>query len=401
MKLMLKIAFGMFFVFSSGLCFGLNEQDETGETLNLHGMQIPASPLYRFVTEDNEKAEAVYTDGLLGNIKSKDVSQEQSVFSELSQMSSKIAVLEARNKQLLDIVTRMDVQIRQYENNIIQKESSIADLQNTLSGLARSVEGNSREVALIRQENKKLKNTAEEGIQKLSTSVRDLNLSFNHEKNERVRADKSFEENLSDSRSALEMQHLSVMQMYDRLSLSIMIISACYVFVFLVFIIFFSGRFKRLGAVHDELRSEIKKSSSGCGGTDSDFAALNDRLLTLMEKGSSGAADKDETSTVLEVANEVARIQTNLFRMDKSVKGYKQLERAAERITEIFAARGYEIRSLIGSEYSENMKCSATFADDDTIEPGKQIITGIKKAMVVYNGKMIQTPEITVSSRAE
>ena len=37
------------------------------------------------------------------------------------------------------------------------------------------------------------------------------------------------------------------------------------------------------------------------------------------------------------------------------------------------------------------------FVEDETLEPGKQIITGIIKPQINYNGTMIQAAQITVS----
>lgn len=52
---------------------------------------------------------------------------------------------------------------------------------------------------------------------------------------------------------------------------------------------------------------------------------------------------------------------------------------------------------MLGKPYNEGMRVVANFIPDDTLEEGKQIITGITKPQVNYNGKMIQSAEITVS----
>ena len=47
--------------------------------------------------------------------------------------------------------------------------------------------------------------------------------------------------------------------------------------------------------------------------------------------------------------------------------------------------------------YKEGMNVTAIFVDDDSIEEGKQIITGIIKPQINYKGVMIQAAQITVS----
>ena len=104
-----------------------------------------------------------------------------------------------------------------------------------------------------------------------------------------------------------------------------------------------------------------------------------------------------EHSLALKVADEIVRIELNLSRMDSSIKGYKQLSKAVQRIKDNFQANGYEIVDMLGKPYNEGMKVIANFVSDETLERGKQIITGIIKPQINYNGKMIQSAQITVS----
>ena len=53
-------------------------------------------------------------------------------------------------------------------------------------------------------------------------------------------------------------------------------------------------------------------------------------------------------SLALKVADEITRIEKNLSRMDSSVKGYKPLVKAIDRIKDNFKANGYEIVTYLG-----------------------------------------------------
>ena len=99
----------------------------------------------------------------------------------------------------------------------------------------------------------------------------------------------------------------------------------------------------------------------------------------------------------LKVADEIVRIETNLSRMDTSVKGYKQLAKAVERIRTNFLANGYEIVEMLGKPYNEGIKASVSFETDESLAEGEQRITGIIKPQINYKGKMIQSAQITVS----
>ena len=97
------------------------------------------------------------------------------------------------------------------------------------------------------------------------------------------------------------------------------------------------------------------------------------------------------------LADEIAKFELNLSRMDSGIRGYKQLKRSLGRIKDNFMAAGYEFVDLLNQPYVEGMKVIATFVDDDTLEPGQRIITGVQRPQVNYRGKMIQAALVTVS----
>lgn len=125
---------------------------------------------------------------------------------------------------------------------------------------------------------------------------------------------------------------------------------------------------------------------------------LNNQLQNSIQPTPNSVSDSQpDHSLVKKVADEIVRIETNLSRMDSSVKGYKQLSKAVERIRNNFLANGYEIVQMLGMPFNSGMKVTPNFVLDETLAEGEQIITGIIKPQINYNGKMIQSAEITVS----
>lgn len=151
--------------------------------------------------------------------------------------------------------------------------------------------------------------------------------------------------------------------------------------------------------------SEVRKAQDALQAAQSkmqeDSVKLDNQMLALMERQMSAAPAMASTETdhslALKVADEIVRIELNLSRMDASVKGYKQLAKAVERIKNNFQANGYEIIDMLGKPYNEGMKVVANFVPDETLKEGEQIITGVTKPQINYNGKMIQSAQITVS----
>lgn len=162
--------------------------------------------------------------------------------------------------------------------------------------------------------------------------------------------------------------------------------------------ILFIGRIRRSNTSIDEVRKAQDALQVVQAKMQEESVALDNKLLALVEKQmETTPAIPDDHSLALKMADEVSRIELNLSRMDASVKGYKQLTKAVQRIKDTFLANGYEIVDMLGKPYNEGMKVIANFTLDETLPPGTQTITSITKPQVNYNGKMIQAAEITVS----
>lgn len=129
---------------------------------------------------------------------------------------------------------------------------------------------------------------------------------------------------------------------------------------------------------------------------------LDNKLLELAEKQMQTIPVATESNTAdhslaLKVADEIVRIEMNLSRMDASIKGYKQLAKAVQRIKDNFCANGYEIVDMLGKTYNAGMKVAVTFVTDESLEKGQQIITKIIKPQINYQQQMIQAAQIEVS----
>lgn len=152
----------------------------------------------------------------------------------------------------------------------------------------------------------------------------------------------------------------------------------------------------------DEVRKAQDALQVAQGKMQEESIKLDDKLLELFDRQIANAPknvgnDKPDHSLALKVADEVARIELNMSRMDSSIRGYKQLSKAVSRIKDNFNANGYEIVDMLGKPYNEGMKVIAEFVLNEELEEGQQIITGITKPQVNYNGIMIQAARITVS----
>lgn len=137
---------------------------------------------------------------------------------------------------------------------------------------------------------------------------------------------------------------------------------------------------------------------------------LDTKLIELLNKQMSIEKNQNNVTTnvaqsigspdhslALKVADEITRIEKNLSRMDSSVKGYKPLVKAIDRIKDNFKANGYEIVTYLGQNYNEGMRINPEFVIDDTLPEGTRTITSVSKPQVHFNGELIQKASVTVS----
>lgn len=152
---------------------------------------------------------------------------------------------------------------------------------------------------------------------------------------------------------------------------------------------------EKIRSVQEGLESAQKTMQEESVKLDSKLVELLDKKIE--ETPTPDTNEQTDHTLALKVADEIVRIETNLSRMDSSVKGYKQLAKAVERIRTNFLANGYEIVEMLGKPYNEGIKASVSFETDESLAEGEQKITGIIKPQINYKGKMIQSAQITVS----
>lgn len=156
-----------------------------------------------------------------------------------------------------------------------------------------------------------------------------------------------------------------------------------------------SSSIDKIKAAQDSLAEAQKAMQEESVKLDNSLMEILDKQVTTQPRSSNN--DQPDHSLAIKVADEIVRIEKNLSHMDESVKGYKQLKNAVERIRTNFLANGYEIVNMLGKAYNEGMKASANFEIDESLADGEQKITGVIKPQINYKGKMIQMAQIIVS----
>ena len=148
----------------------------------------------------------------------------------------------------------------------------------------------------------------------------------------------------------------------------------------------------------DKIRSAQESLETAQKAMQEESIKLDNKLVELLEKQLNQSPEpKQDHSFVLDIANEIARIEQNLAFMDTKVKGVSNLKNRASAINDRLKSKGYEIPKLVGEKYTDGNNMKPTMELDEDLPVGTQIIRRVLKPMVLYKGEMIQAAEVVVA----
>lgn len=147
-----------------------------------------------------------------------------------------------------------------------------------------------------------------------------------------------------------------------------------------------------LSAKADRLNEEIINRLSS---EMNDIQSISKQIGNLAN--ASGGNSNVGQKLIITLADRITFMEMTLYRMDSSVRGHKQLSKSIKQMKDNLLANGYELVEMLGKDYHEGMNVVANFVEDENLPTGKQVITGIIKPQINYNGKLIQAAQITVS----
>ena len=148
-----------------------------------------------------------------------------------------------------------------------------------------------------------------------------------------------------------------------------------------------------LSAKADKLNEEIVN----CLSSEMSEMQTISKQIGVISANTGGGGTDTEQKLITTLADRITFMEMTLYKMDSSVRGHKQLSKSIKQMKDNLLANGYELVDMLGKEYHEGMKVTANFVEDENLPEGKQIITGIIKPQINYQGKMIQSAQITVS----
>ena len=288
----------------------------------------------------------------------------------------------------LSSYSREETSVLEIEYNSLRREQT--KMRQDFESLSRDMESQKEEIGCLLDENGKLRIAVDSLGKKCS------DLAGIQDKDRKDVSGKIEETNSSVSSNTTKLK--------ERTYWGIGIIFFIILFIVGVYL-FISRRIKRGDISITEMRKAQNTLQAAQSKLQEESVKLDNTLVEIIEKQlkavpvapTGTTSNAPDHSLALEVADEIVRIEKTLSRMDPDVKGHKRLSKAVQRLRDNFKANGYDIVEMLGKPYNEGMKADVNFVSDDTLPEGQQIITGITKPQINYNGKIIRVAEITVS----
>lgn len=227
-----------------------------------------------------------------------------------------------------------------------------------------------------------------------SKSIDELDASLSENKSEVSRLSEALGGRIDETQQKVESSSNSLHKNIKKTSTFGGIIALLLIIILILVYYFLRRKISQSDSTIDTIHKAQQTLQEESIKLDEKLVELLDRQIEQKLPDNNNAPDH---SLALKIADEIIRIETNLSRMDSSVRGHKQLSASVRRIKDNFAANGYELIDMLGKPYNDGMKVIANFVPDDTLKEGEQIITGIIKPQINFNGEMIQAAQITVS----
>ena len=291
------------------------------------------------------------------------------------------------NAQDTDIeIKQFNMEVSNLTKEVIKLKDKENKMQTSLNELKSIQKNYINRISFLEKENDSIKKT-------IDSIIYNYSILLNSQQNDK----ELFISQIDDTKEKIKSNQdlLSI-----RTNIGSILLVIILMIITIVILIFFK-KYKNGANTIGEVRKSQKALQTAQSKMQEDSVKLDNQMLALIERqinvSSTKASTETDHSLALKVADEIVRIEVNLSRMDTSVKGYKQLAKAVERIKNNFQANGYEIIDMLGKPYNEGMKVVANFVPDETLKEGEQFITGVTKPQINYNGKMIQSAQITVS----
>lgn len=309
---------------------------------------------------------------------------------EISSLSSKLNSLTKDHKNYMNQENIKILELNDKIKTIIDKlETENLNHKNTMTKIEDRLNSQSIVTDNIINENINNKKFVDENFSKFNSNIKNISSNITNLK--------SSTEYIQSSVSSVDHKTDDAIENIKNNSyIGVLLVISLILIIVIIFILLNKKILKGQSSINDlQLQSE-KINIEIVDKLSKDAETFTEILNTINSKQNLSIKDEDH-SLVLSLSDRIGFMQTTLYRMDPKVRGHKQLSKTINQMKESLLAKGYEIVDMLGKPYNDGMKVIASFTEDETLPEGTQIISGITKPQVNFNGVMIQSAQIQVN----
>ncbi len=252
-------------------------------------------------------------------------------------------------------------------------KGAIMELQDELSKLQKNIINQAKSIDGVKEE-----------VQQIDTRLTGVNDSLNA--------------SIGNTHTQVENQAEQTMGLANKLHSKTIwgVVALCLAFVVSIIVCILlhrkgDNKIESLKKAAEELNGKI------VGQLSIEIGELQKIASTIGKTSGSNESSDAEVQLIKALADRITFMEMTLYKMDKDVRGHKQLSKAINQMKDNLLANGYELVDMLGKPYHEGMRVIANFTEDENLENGTQIITAIIKPQINFKGQMIQAAQVTVS----
>lgn len=184
-------------------------------------------------------------------------------------------------------------------------------------------------------------------------------------------------------------------KMYTMLSGAGVLIALLFVFVIYLWT---QQKTKAIAETLDDSKEDLKNQLASLRiETGEGLAKAIEKFAEVSQASGKEQNSEPDHSMVIQFAKQITTMENNLSRMDPETRGFKQLNRAIEKMHNTLNSMDYEITPLLGTNLivGHIIEIGDRYPDE-TIPDGKKIIFNVVKAEIIYKGELLQRGKVDV-----
>ena len=168
-------------------------------------------------------------------------------------------------------------------------------------------------------------------------------------------------------------------------------------FVFVIYLLT-QRKTKAIEETLDESKEDLKNQLASLRiETGEGLAKAIEKFAEVSQASGKEQNSEPDHSMVIQFAKQITTMENNLSRMDPETRGFKQLNRAIEKMHNTLKSMDYEITPLLGTNVIVGQIIDiGEHLPDESITDGKRIVFNVVKAEILFKGELLQRGKVDV-----